>query len=109
MTILAFESIRRPGVCLGWESTHRLGKDDSPQCRHCGEGEDTGDHLVFECKRWKELRWEVWIEAEARSRSWNSWEDMDSGAWLTRERDGEGNWIENDFVREFMEKITLFR
>ena len=52
--------------------------------------------MVFECRKWKELRRELWIKEEARSRSWGSWEDIDSGTWLTNEKDGEGNWIGND-------------
>ena len=37
----------------------KIGKDDSPQCRHCGEGDETGDHLMFACKKWKKLRRKV--------------------------------------------------
>src|SRR5258706_9698139 len=66
----------KKGALRGWK--YKIGKDDSPQCRHCGEGEETGDHLMFTCGKWKDLREEVWIKEEAGSRSWRSWEDIDS-------------------------------
>ena len=30
------------GALRAWK--FKIGKDDSPQCRHCGEGDETGDH-----------------------------------------------------------------
>ena len=54
----------------------------SGRSRHCGSAVETGDHLVFACNKWEELRKEVWIEEEATVRKWRDWEDLDSGNWV---------------------------
>ena len=92
------------GALRAWK--FKIGKDDSPQCRHCGEGDETGDHLMFACKKWKKLRRKVWCEKEAISRRWRSWE---GDSWLRKEEDKEGKLLGNDLVRDFMEKIRLLR
>ena len=50
-----------------------------------GEAE-TGEHIVFTCEEGKDLRKEVWIEPEATTRSWRSWQDLDSGSWTLGEK-----------------------
>ena len=30
---------------------HKIGKAESPECRHCGKAAETGDHLVFVCEK----------------------------------------------------------
>ena len=35
---------------------HRLGKEDSATCEECGTGDETTDHLLLECDRWRTAR-----------------------------------------------------
>ena len=66
------------GALQAWR--YKIGKAESPECRHCGKAAETGDHLVFVCEEWRELRREVWVEEEATARRWRDWEDVDSGS-----------------------------
>ena len=50
------------GALQAWKV--KIGKAEDTQCRHCGKAVETGDHLVFTCKKWDTLRKEVWIEQE---------------------------------------------
>ena len=47
-----------------------MGKAGDPGCRYCGEAAETGDHLVFEYKKWKGLWKEVRIEQEDTAWGW---------------------------------------
>ncbi|KAF8453086.1 hypothetical protein BDZ91DRAFT_802472 [Kalaharituber pfeilii] len=35
---------------------YKIGKAESPECRWCGDGEETGDHLMGGCRVWSK-RW----------------------------------------------------
>ena len=58
------------GALQAWR--YKIGKAESPKCRHCGKVAETGDHLVFVCEEWKELQREVW---EATARRWRDWKE----------------------------------
>ena len=62
---------------------------------------------MFECKKWDNLRRKVWIEEECTVRSWQRWEDLDSGNWTIKEKDVEEEWTSRDLVVEFMSKVKL--
>ena len=49
---------------------YRIGKADSPMCRFCNLGEETGDHVVFECRHWEGWRVKRWINGALRT--WES-------------------------------------
>ena len=94
------------GALQSWK--HKIGKAADPGCRYCEEDKaETGDHIVFECKKWDNLRRKVWIEEEHTVRSWQSWEDLDSGNWTIKEKDVDGEWTSRDLVAEFMSKVKL--
>ena len=94
------------GALQSWK--YKIGKAEDPGCRHCREGRaETGDHIMFECRKWESLRREVWIEEEYTARSWRCWEDLDSGNWTIKEKDAEGEWTTRDLVAEFMSKVKL--
>ena len=94
------------GALQSWK--HRIGKAEDPGCRYCKEDEvETGDHIMFMCKKWDNLRRKVWIEEERTVRKWQSWEDLDSGNWIIKEKDAEGGWTSRDLVAEFMSKVRL--
>ena len=51
------------GALQSWK--HRLGKAEDSRCRYCEEGKaEAGDHIMFECMKWENLRRKVWIEEE---------------------------------------------
>ena len=80
------------GALQSWR--YKIGKAEDPGCRHCGEGgEETGDHIMFECRKWEDLWREVWIEEEYTTRRWRCWEDLDSGNWVIKEKDADGEWM----------------
>ena len=54
------------GALQAWR--FKIGKAESPQCRHRGKAAETGDHLVFSCEKWEEFRKEVWVEEDATAR-----------------------------------------
>ena len=94
------------GALQSWK--FKLGKVEDPRCRYCEDDEaETGDHIMFGCKKWDNLRRKVWIEAERTARKWQSWEDLDSGNWTIKEKDAEGEWMSRDLVAEFMSKVKL--
>ena len=89
------------GALQSWR--FKIGKVEDPGCRHCGEEfVETGDHITFECAKWEDLRKVVWIE---KARKWRCWEDLDSGNWMIKERNADGEWTVRDLVAEFMSKV----
>ena len=62
---------------------------------------------MFKCKKWDNLQKKVWIEEEHTVRSWQHWEDLDSGNWMIKEKDADGEWTSRDLVAEFMSKVKL--
>ena len=75
------ESPEPPSDSWRW----KIGKEGVPGCRYCGEAAETGDHLVFECKKWKGLRKEVWIEQEGGGEIGKIWAVATSGSSRIRE------------------------
>ena len=94
------------GALQSWK--YRIGRAEDPRCRYCEDDEvEMGDHIVFECKKWDNLRKKVWIEEERTMRRWQSWEDLDSSNWTIKEKDAEGEWMLRDLVAEFMSRVKL--
>ena len=58
----------------------KIKKSASGQCE-CGEGQETVDHVMFNCKRWADYR-----------KGWRSWENIDTRwkQWLMPRTDSEG-------------------
>ena len=77
---------------------NKIGKADSAVC-NCGEGDQTGDHIIFSCKEWKHVR-----------KDWKSWEDIDDRwkSWLLphKNKKDEVEWVEN-LVETFCTSIQL--
>ena len=77
---------------------NKIGRADSPTCS-CGEGDQTGDHVMFNCKEWKHVR-----------KGWKSWEDIDNRwkSWLLPHKNekGEVEWVEN-LVETFCTRVQL--
>ena len=63
---------------------------------------------MFECRKWEDLRREVWIEEEYTTRRWRCWEDLDSGNWVIKEKNADREWMTQDLVAEFMSKVKLW-
>ena len=105
----------REGDILGTEGGHELlstqdkqrssssvaiqdRKSRRPRVQTLRSAAETGGHLGFSCKKWEELRKEVWIEEEATVRKWRDWEDLDSGNWVIKAKDAEGKLVVRDRV-----------
>lgn len=41
--------------CFG-QFLHRIGRDDTPECRHCTAAVDSAQHTLAECAAWAEER-----------------------------------------------------
>ena len=90
------------GALQAWR--FKIGKTEGPGCTlwKCSRNRRSPG---LACEEWRELRKEVWIEEEATARRWRDWKDLDSGNWVIKERDAEGNLTVRDLVAEFMSKI----
>jgi len=64
-----------------------IGKAEDDTCRKCGMGQETGDHVVFECGGWEELR--VSRDIGGTNRKWQTWEDLDLDIWVDKGKDGK--------------------
>ena len=82
----------------------QIGKADFNLCRWCKVEPETGEHLVFKCRRWefhrplREVEEGVW-------RRWRTWEDLDLKVWID-EPVGEGG-KEVNHVLDFFSMLPL--
>src|SRR6266576_421358 len=90
------------GNLLSWLKL--IGKATSDTCRGCGEEPETGDHVVFRCKRWNHLQ--VRRDIDGIRRIWECWEDLDLGVWVDWEETAGGTDVnKTDHVRNFFSKV----
>ena len=59
--------------------------------------------MVFNCSKVDRPS----IELDGIWRSWTSWEDIDSGAWVEKVKNKDGQWEWVDLVRKFFAKLQL--
>ena len=50
----------------------------------------------------------MWIEGEHTARGWENWEDLDSGNWMIKKKDADGEWTSQNLVAEFISKVKLW-
>lgn len=50
------------------EYLFRMGLDDDPECRFCGEDNETSEHLIFNCRRFRDIENSDWKEQEKKAR-----------------------------------------
>ena len=81
---------------------YRIGKVESPLCRFCNQGEETGEHIVFKCAHWD--RWRVKKRIDGAFRTWENWEDLTLSVWM---EGSEGGKECVDLVKRFLSKVDL--
>ena len=78
----------RTGICRLNSYLAKIHAVESDQCR-CNRGRETGDHFLFRCPRWSNLRQEFKRLADRR------WGDLSHalGGWSSERKDGPlDNW-----------------
>ena len=88
------------GASIPWR--YLIGRTDSPTCRFCGEEEETGYHITFECPFWGRQRVKRWVEGTFRT--WRTWEELNLRVWVDKGVDG-GKDV--DHVRRFFSEVDL--
>ena len=76
------------GALQSWK--HRIGRAEDPRCRYCKDSEaETGDYIIFRCKKWDNLRKKVWNTRCGVGRAGRTWTAA-TGQSRRRMRRGSG-------------------